>query len=529
MKKFKKIFILVFVFLLGFTFVNAKAFNTNKNPYTDCVGADLSSYGAPKKTQICKLYSVTGDDTIPENTVFCLEVAKDIVYAAYTLENTKNNGLACAVLDVINNSSLSSAIGINAYDWNGSMNNKIYIDSYNNINLANFVTIQKYIWNHEKNGTGTCTAKNSETKNLTAGTLNTSTSTVTLTKQGDNFVGSFTVSSSNLINGYSYIANSSDVSLSKSGNTITITVPASKINSSKNYSITLEGTYNAKQTLTITPFVETYRCVVNEGTGCTNPTSHQSLGKIGFTRNITTTPSSISKVVNVVAQPEPTLTLKKVDTSGTVLGGATLTITKDGSTYNTVSLTNGTAIINSGLTYGKYCVTEVKAPEGYIKTNVSSCVTLSATNPNGTITITNKKTQVNFSKVDAVTNKELPGATLQILDKNKKEIKDKNGKVLYKWVSTDKPYIIGGLPVGIYYLKEIIQPKGYELSEEMVKFEVKADGSVTKVVMKNTPIIDVPDTALSKSALYGIVGGILALIGTGLIIYVVKRKKNSSV
>ena len=79
----------------------------------------------------------------------------------------------------------------------------------------------------------------------------------------------------------------------------------------------------------------------------------------------------------------------------------------------------------------------------------------------------NKKTKTSFSKQDATTGKELPGATLQILDKDKKEIKDKDGNVLYKWVSTDKPYIIEGLPAGIYYLQETIQPKGYELSKEL--------------------------------------------------------------
>ena len=317
MKKFKQIFIMLFLFVLSFTFVNVEAFNTNKNAYTDCVSADLSTYGAPNKTQICKLYSVVGDDTVPESTVFCLEAAKDIVYASYNLQSTTNSGLACAVLDVINDATLSSAIGISAYDWNGTTVEKIYIDSYNNINLTNFVTIQKYIWEHEKAGTGTCTAKNTEIRDLdTVGTLSPSASKITLTKSGDNYVGSFTVSSTNLTNGYTYAASSSDVNLIKSGDTITVSVPASKVNGVKNYTITLNGSYNAKQTLTITPFMESYKAVPGTGNvkSGENSNTYQSLGKMGFIRSITTTAQPIEKKVSVEVKPL-SLTIKKVDTS----------------------------------------------------------------------------------------------------------------------------------------------------------------------------------------------------------------------
>ena len=638
MKKFKQIFMMLFLLVLSFTFVNVEAFNTNKNAYTDCVSADLSTYGAPNKTQICKLYSVVGDDTVPESTVFCLEAAKDIVYASYNLQSTTNSGLACAVLDVINDATLSSAIGISAYDWNGTTGEKIYIDSYNNINLTNFVTIQKYIWEHEKAGTGTCTAKNTEIRDLdTVGTLSPSASKITLTKLGDNYVGSFTVSSTNLTNGYTYAASSSDVNLIKSGDTITVSVPASKVNGVKNYTITLNGSYNAKQTLTITPFMESYKAVPGTGNvkSGENSNTYQSLGKMGFIRSITTTAQPIEKKVSVEVKPL-SLTIKKVDTSNNLLDGATVKVTKDNAFFKEVVVTNGQVSIPSAeLEAGKYCLTEVTAPSGYVKTNISECVTLSTANPNGTITLTNRKTSVSFKKIDAstekglagatlqildkdknvilnesgkakhewvstteahiidglpvgtyylkevsapsgyslnselieftinndgsvisknqnnketyviimenkktvtsfskqdaTTGKELPGATLQILDKDKKEIKDKDGKVLYKWVSTDKPHIIDGLPVGTYYLKETIQPKGYELNEELVRFEVKTDGTITKVVMKNTPVVEVPDTASAKSILLIVLGSLIGIGGIALIIYTIIKRKNSKI
>lgn len=91
----------------------------------------------------------------------------------------------------------------------------------------------------------------------------------------------------------------------------------------------------------------------------------------------------------------------------------------------------------------------------------------------------NLTTEVQISKVDATTSKELPGATLTI--------KDSDGKVIETWVSTDEPHIIKGLKPGKYTLIEEIAPDGYILSTETVTFEIKSDGTVTKVVMKNYP------------------------------------------
>ena len=86
-------------------------------------------------------------------------------------------------------------------------------------------------------------------------------------------------------------------------------------------------------------------------------------------------------------------------------------------------------------------------------------------------------TEVQISKIDATTNKELPGAHLVV--------KDANGKVIDEWTSTEEVHVIKGLNPGKYTLTETIAPEGYVLSTETITFEVKNDGTVTKVVMKN--------------------------------------------
>ncbi len=54
-------------------------------------------------------------------------------------------------------------------------------------------------------------------------------------------------------------------------------------------------------------------------------------------------------------------------------------------------------------------------------------------------------------------------------------------------ISTKEPHVVYGLPEGTYTLHEELPPyaEGYVSAEDM-EFEVKEDGSVTKVEMKDT-------------------------------------------
>ncbi len=109
-------------------------------------------------------------------------------------------------------------------------------------------------------------------------------------------------------------------------------------------------------------------------------------------------------------------------------------------------------------------------------------ISLYSENKNITDTTTiklNLTTKVEISKVDATTSEELAGATLTI--------KNSNGEVVKTWISSNEPEIIENLPVGKYTLTEEMAPDGYELSKKTIEFEVKLDGTVTKVEMENIP------------------------------------------
>lgn len=87
-----------------------------------------------------------------------------------------------------------------------------------------------------------------------------------------------------------------------------------------------------------------------------------------------------------------------------------------------------------------------------------------------------KEVDMEFSKQDITSKKELPGATLVI--------KNSSGKVIDTWVSTIEPHKIKLIP-GKYTLTETIAPESYELSTESIEFEVNRDGNVKTVVMYN--------------------------------------------
>ena len=179
----------------------------------------------------------------------------------------------------------------------------------------------------------------------------------------------------------------------------------------------------------------------------------------------------------------------------TAVKGAVLKITDSNNKEVDRWTTDGSEHTVKSLAQGTYTLSEVSAPDGYILSKETIKFTVDASgntkNTSGTnvtkLELKNTKNSVKISKQDITTNKELPGASL--------ELKDKNGKVIDKWTSTDKEHLIRGLAAGTYTLSETISPKGYVLSKETISFTIDKNGKLTdkngktidKVVMYNTP------------------------------------------
>lgn len=211
--------------------------------------------------------------------------------------------------------------------------------------------------------------------------------------------------------------------------------------------------------------------------------------------------------------------IKKVDADDKTENviGATLHIEdNNGKKIGTSWITDGNPHSIEKLDPGTYYLVEEKAPDGYVR-NTSKVKFTVTDNETKVIEVvmTNKKSEVEISKQDATTGKELPGAKLKLTDEK--------GNVIEEWVSIDKPYVIKGLKDGKYKLTETIAPEGYTLSTKTVEFEVK-EGKVDKKVVMTNELTPVPSTGGSRSTLLLFVAMLDIALGIGIITYVRKNR-----
>lgn len=185
----------------------------------------------------------------------------------------------------------------------------------------------------------------------------------------------------------------------------------------------------------------------------------------------------------------------KTDGAGNGLAGAVFKlklVEKSGTAYSTVkqmyAISDDEGRVSfEDVPYGVYELTEVIAPEGYVRSNETYYVSIGGATADG-ITIgnapdhwTNDPTEKEFTveKVSAYGGEPLNGAVFQVLDEGKKPI---DGKIITTNGGSGKIK----LPLGRYYLKEKVAPEGYELNEELIPFEITTNGRNT-VTVKNTP------------------------------------------
>ena len=257
-------------------------------------------------------------------------------------------------------------------------------------------------------------------------------------------------------------------------------------------------------------------------------------GYILSDKEYTVSISDDGEVIEITAENKPvTVEISKRDVYGNELVGAEMVLENaDGETVDKWT-SDGTNHIVSKLGAGEYVLKEIAAPDGYvIATDIKFTVDVygnvtvenvdsTAVSDNGypLITMVDDMTKVRISKKDVTTGKELPGATLQIIDEN--------GNVVEEWVTTNEPHMIEGKLIAgkEYTLKEIIAPEGYEITNE-IKFTVNADETVTEVVMydEHTPdletpptvIIDIPHTGVSadnSAELYLVATAVIMVFG----------------
>lgn len=200
---------------------------------------------------------------------------------------------------------------------------------------------------------------------------------------------------------------------------------------------------------------------------------------------------------------------------------------KDGNNYEWTS--GNDAHVIEGLPFGKYYLVEISTIDKYVLSSKEVKFEVTEDDVNVPVLMYNEKNKVKISKKSIVNKEELPGATLEIQDKDGNIVKfctDVNGKknTECKWVSTDKPYEIEGMPNGKYYLIETQAPEGYVLNKEKIEFVVDGTKLIVDVEMTNELEVKVPDTLSSRSTLLIAISMFDIALGIGLLTYVKKNK-----
>ena len=153
---------------------------------------------------------------------------------------------------------------------------------------------------------------------------------------------------------------------------------------------------------------------------------------------------------------------------------------KDMSNILTTEKTNSEGIATfADLELGIYYIQEAQQVDGYTLNNTIYQVEVKQNCDILIINCENKPTEMVFSKVDETGTKELPGATIQVIDKE-------TGDIVDEWISSEETHTIYYLVEGKEYIMNVITaPYGYEIAEEITF--VAGDGK--KITMKDMPIL----------------------------------------
>ncbi|MBP3798233.1 MAG: Cna B domain protein, partial [Ruminococcus sp.] len=130
--------------------------------------------------------------------------------------------------------------------------------------------------------------------------------------------------------------------------------------------------------------------------------------------------------------------------------------------------------------YGKYIVTELVSPDGYVFSDKKYDVNIRKDKQIIRLKAVNEEITLNISKKD-VYGKELKGAKMQLIDKD--------GKVVDEWTSDSTVHVVKCLKAGKYILKEIASPDGYIIATK-IEFEID---KFNKVTVKDKKVLATDD------------------------------------
>lgn len=177
--------------------------------------------------------------------------------------------------------------------------------------------------------------------------------------------------------------------------------------------------------------------------------------------------------VNVYDDPITVIINKKDETTLKGLPGANIYVyDKDGNYYDSGITDDNGELKLTGIPAGEYTFQERSAPDGFVRNSTVFAITIDEYGKvTGDTTILNTPTEVVLHKSDVTTSKGVPGAKIEIYDKDGKTVfEDITGK--------DGTITVKGLPAGTYTFKEVVAPEGYILNTAIFTFTLNEDGTI---------------------------------------------------
>lgn len=199
------------------------------------------------------------------------------------------------------------------------------------------------------------------------------------------------------------------------------------------------------------------------------------------------------------------VTLKFADENEDSLKGVEITIKDSNKEKVATAETDKKGKVELELAPGRYTISVTSVPDGYLEPSDSFTFTISdAGKVRGTTSVTIAQSEVTLKKVDAVTNKGIPGVSLVVKNEDKETVAsgvtDSNGELKVK-----------GLPAGKYTYSEKYAASGYASDEGVYKFTINDDGKVTGTTSTSSNPIAITFTVKDYASGKGISGAKLVI------------------